>query len=1104
MEVAHALWTLQWTYAARSLSWTGRTTTHAAMRQLRRDRGCQDSTTSIAPSRRQGAPTKASLSTALSDDIVVAPSRLTIWPLKRRLGLCFNVLEEWHDVSCARTVIGTQWRMESSAHRLPDESVSMGPPPEMPRWPRRLKIAALLVATLMAFYAVLGFLILPLYLRSKIPHALSARLDRPVTVDDVRFNPFTLALSIRHLAISERDNTPLLGFEELYVDVGISSLLNRSLTFDQIRLRVPYGFVDIRPDGGVNLLDLRLVSSQPQGSPADRDVPETPASLPSLIIHTLDIEQGAIEFHDRARPTPFSADIVPISLSLKNFRTLQAGDNAFAFKAEFAAGETLEWHGTLLMNPLRSEGRVSLANFKVRHAWEYIQDRVGFELTDGVLHIEAAYHAEVGTDGFQAAISDGTLGLERISLSEKKTTSPLIDLPTFWIKGIQADLLKRHVEVGLVQSTGAHIHASMEKDGLLNFQRGFASAPVTGSTSASAPLAGDSSSSRPWSIALNEINLENYGVSLEDQKPDLPVQLDLAALHLHVKNVTYPPTSPLNLEASGHINTTGQFSTEGSIGLNPTTADLHVEIDQFPLTPFQPYIGQTASFEVRDGSASLKGHLLYEAGDQPTTRFEGDASVARLSIVDSQLDKPLLRWEDLHATRIDLALPDQHAIIGEVRAAKLFADIVIGADRQVNISTVFAKPKKGRTSAEEAIPHAEKSAPSHPLPIKIGTVTIVDGSAHFADFSVKPIVDTGIFGLKGSIKGLSSQEQARAQVSLYGQVDKYAPVTIAGQINPLSHHTFTDLKVSFKNVELTTLSPYSTKFAGYPIVKGKLSMDLRYLLDRQQLDADNNVVIDQLTLGDKIEGPDATSLPVKFAIALLKDRHGRINIDLPVKGDLSNPEFHYGKLIWNVLTNLLTKAVASPFTLMANLIGGSSDELSDVPFPVGSAEMPTDKIGKLKALAKSLEERPALQLEVSGIADPAADGAALSEAKLQKELDLLKDTAKTGRSARAQADEPDGAGLLQALYVKKFGTLPRQSDGKAPVSSDHLKAQLLEAFPVEEKELRLLAEERAKQIQQTLIDEGGIPADRIFLLGGKLTGRAHDGTVISQLGLTAS
>jgi len=189
-----------------------------------------------------------------------------------------------------------------------------------------LKIAALLVATLTAFYAVLGFLILPLYLRSKIPHALSARLDRPVTVDDVRFNPFTLALSIRHLAISERDNTPLLGFEELYVDVGISSLLNRSLTFDQIRLRVPYGFVDIRPDGGVNLLDLRLVSSQPQGSPADRDVPETPASLPSLIIHTLDIEQGAIEFHDRARPTPFSADIVPISLSLKNFRTLQAGE----------------------------------------------------------------------------------------------------------------------------------------------------------------------------------------------------------------------------------------------------------------------------------------------------------------------------------------------------------------------------------------------------------------------------------------------------------------------------------------------------------------------------------------------------------------------------------------------------------------------------------------------------------------------------------------------------------------------------------------------------------------------------------------------------------
>jgi hypothetical protein len=283
-------------------------------------------------------------------------------------------------------------------------------------------------------------------------------------------------------------------------------------------------------------------------------------------------------------------------------------------------------------------------------------------------------------------------------------------------------------------------------------------------------------------------------------------------------------------------------------------------------------------------------------------------------------------------------------------------------------------------------------------------------------------------------------------------------------------------------------------------------MDLHYKLDHRQLEANNDVLIDQLTLGDKIDSPNATSLPVKLAIALLKDRHGRINIDLPVKGDLNNPEFEYGKLIWNVFTNLLTKVVTSPFSLMAKLVGGSGDELSEVQFPVGSAEIPAGKLGPLKALAKSLEERPALQLEVSGIADPVADGAALSEAKLQSELEALKQEA--GKSVRrspsdAEGDESEDARLLKALYAKKFGRLPDQTDHNHPVPPEQLRDRLLSTFTVEEAELRLLAQERGKQIQHFLINEAGIPADRVFLLDAKLTARAQNGVVASQLSLTA-
>jgi hypothetical protein len=225
-----------------------------------------------------------------------------------------------------------------------------------------------------------------------------------------------------------------------------------------------------------------------------------------------------------------------------------------------------------------------------------------------------------------------------------------------------------------------------------------------------------------------------------------------------------------------------------------------------------------------------------------------------------------------------------------------------------------------------------------------------------------------------------------------------------------------------------------------------------------------------------------------------------------VKGDLSNPEFEYGKLIWNVLTNLITKVVTSPFTLIAKLVGGSSDELSEVPFPAGSADIPSDKLKRLKALAKSLEERPELQLEIFGMADPTADSAALSEMKLQDELKALKQEAPQKRRqspASTGPGDPDDFGLLKALYVQKFGRLPEQIDQNKPVPPEQLKERLLHAFAVEESELRLLAQERGKQIQHFLINEAGIPPDRVFLLDGKLNGLAKNGMVASHLSLTA-
>lgn len=1004
--------------------------------------------------------------------------------------------------------------MESSAHRYPPGSdpetePARRPPQSSSRWGRRLRTLSVVLAGLVTLYALLGFFVLPAYLRAKVPAMLSERLGHPVTIGDITLNPFTLALTVTAFDITEDNGSPLIGFEDLYVNIELSSILNRTLTFDQIRLRIPYGSVNIRHNGTLNLMDLRPKSRTPESAQPAQTVQEksdAQPSLPSLIIRSLEVERGAIEFHDESRPTPFRADIVPIWLTLKNFRTVLAGDNAFAFKAEFEAGESLEWQGTLLLNPMRSDGHVRLSSLKMREVWEYIQDRAGFEITDGLLHVDARYHAEAGADAFHATVSDGEIRLDQVMLVEKGDQIPLIVLPTFLAKGIQADLVQHHVEIGALQSNGARIKTWIDKEGAINLRRLFAATPA--SPTANPPADQTPSNRQPatWTVTLKEITLDDYGVSMEDRRPPSPVRLDLGALRMNVKNVTYPPTGALDFTASMQVNSTGPLSTSGTVTAEPVRADIDIEMTKFPLAPFQPYIGQAMNVELRKGSADLKGHVRYAPAEKQSIRFHGDARLSQLATVDSQLNKDLVNWESLHLNTIDVALPTDHVSVREIVATKPYADIIISADRQLNIRTILTKsnrPESSPATAPAPVKTARVSS-SPALLVKIASIKIRNGSAHFADFSVQPVVDTGIYGLKGTITGLSSEPQTQGHVALEGEVDKYAPVTVAGDINPLSHDVFTDLGVSFKNVELTTLSPYSTKFAGYPIVKGKLSMDLHYKLQHHLLEAKNEVVIDQLTLGDKVDSPNATSLPVKLAVALLKDRHGRINIDLPVKGDLNNPEFEYGKLIWNVFTNLLTKVVTSPFSLMAKLVGGSGDELSEVPFPVGSAEIPAEKLSRLNALAKSLEERPALQLEVSGIADPEADGAALKEAKLHRELDALQQaTGKHARTSQVEGGGAERADLLKALYVKKFGRLPDQIDRNRPVPLEQLRERLLSTFSVEEEELRLLAQERGKQIQHFLINEAGIPAERVFLLDAKLTPRAQNGAIASQLTLTA-
>ena len=289
------------------------------------------------------------------------------------------------------------------------------------------------------------------------------------------------------------------------------------------------------------------------------------------------------------------------------------------------------------------------------------------------------------------------------------------------------------------------------------------------------------------------------------------------------------------------------------------------------------------------------------------------------------------------------------------------------------------------------------------MPMSIGSVRVIDGSVNYADFWIQPNFAVGIQQLNGTIDGLSSDPKSRAKVKLEGKVDRYAPVNINGELNLMAATVYTDIKMSFKGLELTTMTPYSGHFAGYKIDKGKLSVDLSYKVDQRKLNAEQHFVIDQLQLGEAVESPDAVHLPLKLAVALLKDRNGVIDLPLPITGSLDDPQFKIGPIIWHALVNLLEKAVTAPFAAIGRLFGGHGEDMKFIDFAPGSAELDASSKQKLDGLTKALQEHTQLQLDVPLVYSPELDGPVLAKQKLDQKL-----------IARAHGDKPPKKQVAQA------------------------------------------------------------------------------------------
>lgn len=612
--------------------------------------------------------------------------------------------------------------------------------------------------------------------------------------------------------------------------------------------------------------------------------------------------------------------------------------------------------------------------------------------------------AQTATALIDLALGTKVLMGERSSVAVESKTARVRDLTardssneTAWlsIKEVRAqpftfDSTQQKIELPKFDIVSPQVNATLARDGVDLANK------LSPAINASRPVTAKSES--PLQVTLAGIALTNGRITLADSTlPTLQVHT-LQELRVNVDKFVVSGATPISANASAALASGGTLQSKLRFDQRKGAGDLEYTLEKIALAAFSAYLNRDTKLKLAKGEAAAKGTLAFapKAGNNETLRVQTSVALRDVDVIDETNNASFAQWAELSTTdaKVTVTPSGVNVALADLLLDQPRGKIVIGEDRSVNLTQIAKAnaPQSAPQPADAAAKPAESSAAPMPADAESGTkvsvarVQVTGGDIEFADLSLRPQFGTRISDLSGLIVGLSTDTASRAEVSLEGKVDQFGLARLTGTVAPARASQYTDLKATFRNLEMANLTPYSGKFAGRKIESGKLSLDLDYKVEARKLKGENQVIIDNIKLGDRVESPDATNLPLDLAIALLRDSNGMIDLGIPVQGSLDDPQFSYGSLIWKAIANVLTKIATAPFRALGALLGGSGEEFEAVIFEPGEARLLPPEREKLAKLATALEKRPALKLAVEPRFDKALDRDALADNILKLEI----------------------------------------------------------------------------------------------------------------------
>jgi hypothetical protein len=961
---------------------------------------------------------------------------------------------------------------------------------------------------LVLLYTLTGFLGMPVLIESLIVNTLREDFGRAASVERVHFNPYVLGLEVQGFAVRDTDGAELAGFDHLLVNFQLSSLFRWAWTFREIRCDGLEVDLERFAPGDSRLS--RLLADHAARTATGETEAETGSGLPRLLIQELSLGEGRVRFRDRVPADPVEFEFGPIDVEIDNLNTLPDHEGQQAVQVRLPEGAALSWQGSLDLGPFRSKGRFSISNSSLDRTIGYLQAFLPLQSMRAVLSLESDYHVREREDGslefdleaLQAEFSDvAVTGLqpatEFITLGSLQFSGGTLSYPenTLHFAGI-------HIEepnvLGWLDEAG--------EPSLLQLTESASGDP--------SPAAPEPSDDVNWRIGVDEFTVTGGRIGFTDRSISPQAELGVEAIDLAVRAVSNDQNARFPVDLSANLASGGQIGFQGGITVLPElTADGTLNVGDVRLSVVQPYLQQQLSVLIREGS--LASALEVELSPDGEITAAGDLTVDGLEVDDTLEEEPLLNWNRLAIDRLQLATGPRRLELSTVDFQQPFGRLVIREDLTTNVSGLIIE------DGASAEPPSPDEANALPFAIVVGGIRVQDGSMDFADFSLPLPFATRIRQLEGTVSTIDTTSAAPANIRLEGKVDDYGLARIDGAMDLLDPIRRTDVTMEFRNLLMSNLSPYTVDFAGREIDEGKLDLDLRYRIVDGQLQGQNAAVMSDLVLGKEVDSPNAVSLPLDLAVALLTDADGVIDIDLPVEGDINDPEFRIGGVIWKAFAGLVTKIVTAPFRLLGSLIGIDTEDLGQFEFLAGRADLTPPEMEKVVQLQQALQQRPELSVEIPPVFDPRIDIPALQFEQLKGAVIERLGSGDGDPEGEFRMLNDRVRGILEDLFVERHPEVTLESvkqaylappagdpDGK-PVLDElayaaELRDRLLASETIGQDELAALASARADSVRQAFLASGEFDTARVVLAEPVQTESEDDEWVVMELGVASN